>query len=385
MAILFNLGCKLNQYEGFCLQKYFSDREDVVIVNTCCVTKEAEVKSFRKFRQIIKQFSKSKVIATGCVCRLHPEKFNKAFRALDNMARNDLIKNILPAPNKSRYFLKIQDGCNESCAFCIVSKVRDKIESKSVSEIKKEIAWAKSLGFKEIVLVGANIGLYGIDNNSSLIDLLKNLQRVPDLPRIRLSSIEPRFINTEIINTLNDLPICRHFHVPIQSADDRILATMARTYGVSELARSIELLHKNFSDVAIGADIIVGFPGEGSSEFQHTYNFIKTQPFTHLHVFPYSPRPETSAYRLGDPVQYQEKKKRLWHLKELIKEKNYEFRRRLIGKIFEVIIEESNNSISGLTDNYIRVKVANDFKERELIKVKIDEVTKEETSGSVIC
>ena len=383
MPKIFNLGCKLNQYEGFCLLQKFADIKDLVIVNTCCVTKEAEIKSLRKFRQSIKRYPNSKIIATGCACRIYPEKFSAAYQVIDNVQRNYLIKGILPAPEKSKFFLKIEDGCNSNCTYCIVAKVRNKIGSKTINSIKKEIQWAISLDYKEIVLVGANIGLYGIDMGLHLTDLLQALRDIPDLPRIRLSSIEPKFIDSELIKGLKDLSVCRHFHIPIQSADDHILSRMGRGYDAAHLKRSLDLISRNFDDIAIGGDIIVGFPGEGEEEFLNTYKFIESNSFTHLHVFPYSPRPGTEAYDLGDPVLQEEKKRRLWELKNLIAEKNYQFRKNLLGKTFDIIVEKHNGFASGLTDNYIRVEVNSDYDKNTLIKIKINEVSRNKTFGSI--
>ena len=384
MPKLINLGCKLNQYEGFCLIKKFGHLDDLVVVNTCCVTKEAEQKSLKKYRQALKKYPQGRIIATGCVCRLTPEKFSKAYQVIDNVQRVELIENILPEPGKSRYFLKIEDGCNGTCTFCIVSKIRNTVRSKPLADIVEEVSWAIALGFKEIVLVGANIGLYGFDSGLCLTDLLKTLAEIKDLPRIRLSSIEPQFISDELIADLKQLPFCRHFHIPIQSGDDHVLSGMGRNYDIFRLNKIIELVSTNFTDVAIGADVIVGFPTEGDTEFANTYNFLNTNPFTHLHVFPYSPRPQTEAYSHGNPVPGNLKNGRLWQLKDLIAEKNYQFRLGLIGKNLDAIIEENRDKSSiGLTDNYLRVALDSKQKKNERMKIKITQVTKESTLGSV--
>jgi len=337
-----------------------------------------------RFRSALRKYPDSTIIATGCACRIHPEKFSEAHKVIDNIQRNLIIKGILPEPNKSRYFLKIEDGCNENCSYCIVSKVRDKIESKGMYEVRHEIDWAKSLGYKEIVLVGANIGLYGLDLGLDLRDLLRSISTIPDLPRIRLSSIEPRFLDAELIKSLKDLPMCRHFHIPIQSADDYVLSQMRRCYNVLYLENMFELISKNFNDVAIGADLIVGFPGEREKEFQNTHAFVEAQPITHLHVFPYSPRPGTQAYELGDPVSSQEKKQRLWDLKRMISKKNYEFRRTLDGKQFDIIIENDKNNICGLTDNYIRIFIEENYSNNRFLRAEITRVASDKTFGRVV-
>lgn len=265
-----------------------------------------------------------------------------------------------------------------------MKRIRDTIESKSIEEIKEEVCWAHTSGYNEIVLVGANIGLYGIDVELSLVDLLKALQTVPRLPRIRLSSIEPKYVNADLISCLKDLPFCRHFHIPLQSADTTVLERMKRGYTVDHLKQIVELISSEFSDCAIGGDVIVGFPGEGKKEFQSTYTFIEAHPLTHLHVFPYSVRPGTVASTFGDPVPHEEKKNRLWLLKALIKEKNYEFRKSLQGKTLHIIVEKDEGMTSGVTGNYIRVELKDDYPDRALRAVMITDVTRDKTFGTVV-
>lgn len=383
MQKLINLGCKLNQYEGFCLLEEFSDVENLVIVNTCCVTKEAEVKSRKKFRHALREYPAALVIASGCACRLDRKAYAGAKRIIDNVARNAIIKNTMPKPNKARYFLKIQDGCSMPCSYCIVSKVRQRIESKTIPDVIKEITRASSLGYKEVVLVGANIGLYGTDTNTTLVDMLRAVSKLNDLPRLRLSSIEPFFISEHLIKVLKDVLFCRHFHIPIQSADDSILRRMNRDYRVAYLSNIIDLIQDNFNDVAVGADVIVGFPGEGDNEFLNTRKFIEQKPFTHLHVFPYSPRPGTSAFAFGDPIPNTVKKKRLWELKNIIKQKNHEFRKALLNKNFKVIIEHDNAQCVGLTDNYIKTTIDRQCSPNALVEVTIEDVGIDYTRASV--
>ncbi len=379
MQKLINLGCKLNQYEGYCLLEALNGIADLVIVNTCCVTREAELNSHKKFRQALRNFPDATVVATGCACRIDPESYAKATYLIDNVDRNAAIKDILPKPDRTRYFLKVQDGCDMKCSYCIVAKVRATVESRSMNEIEQEVKWALSLDYKEIVLVGANIGLYGKDIDSSLDELLKALNRIPNCPRIRLSSIEPFFITSRLVDTMKEISACRHFHIPIQSADNTILEKMNRSYDRKHLEKVIRLIKENFEDVAIGADVIVGFPGESQKEFANTYQFIREQPFTHLHVFPYSPRRGTDAFKLNDPVPKKEKKDRLWQLKGLIKQKNYEFRKRLFDKKFQVAIEYKNSECLGLTDNYVKVHLDEQCPRNELVEVVIDGVTEDLT------
>jgi len=380
---LVNLGCKLNQYEGYCLLEKFSEIENLVIINTCCVTKTAETKSEKKFHQALRQFPGAEIIVSGCACSIHPDRYRQASQVIDNADRNKIIMDIKPKPTKARYFLKIQDGCDLSCSYCIVPKVRARVQSKSLHDINEEISWARSLGYKEVVLVGANIGLYGQDLGLGLEDMLATIVTQSELPRIRLSSLEPFFISHKLIQTLKALPICHHFHIPIQSADDSILNKMKRDYDVAYLSQAVESLHDNFADVAIGADVIVGFPGEGETEFLNTYRFLAARPFTHVHVFPYSPRPGTQAYDLGDPIPSSVKNDRLWELKKLIKQKNYEFRCTLLNKKYGAIIEHIHDEFFGLTDNYIRAKLDQPCAPNELIDIIVTDVSPEHTHASV--
>jgi threonylcarbamoyladenosine tRNA methylthiotransferase MtaB len=381
---LINLGCKLNQYEGYCLLEALPDLENLVIVNTCCVTKEAEIKSQKKFRQALRKFPDASIVATGCACRLHPEEYTQAQRVIDNVARNALIINTRPKPDKARYFLKIQDGCNMACTYCIVSKLRTQVISKRPHDIEKEICRARASGYKEVVLVGANIGLYGQDMHLNLQDMLLEIAKTNDLPRIRLSSIEPLFINERLIDALKILPFCHHFHIPIQSADDSILDKMKRGYDASYLRETLALISDNFTDVAIGADIIVGFPGEGKNEYLNTYRFVEQNPFTHLHVFPYSPRPGTEAFAMGDPIPAREKKNRLWQLKKLISAKNYTFRKALLNKTFSVTVEHGNGACLGLTGNYVRTEIDGPCRSERLVEVTINDVDPSHTRASLV-
>ncbi len=379
MRKLINIGCKVNQYEGFSLLNQLSGLENLIIVNTCCVTNEAEVKSLKKFRQAVKKYPGHIIVASGCLCQLKPEKFTNAQVLIDNVVRNRLIDKTFPEIKKSRYLLKIEDGCNRSCTFCIVSRLRRDVISKPLIQIKDEINQAISKGFKEIVLVGANIGLY----DRGLAWLIQELSRIPNLPRIRLSSIEPGFITGNLINQLKKIPFCRHFHIPIQSADNRVLKAMKRQYDRFYLEKIIESITKNFSDPAIGADLIVGFPEEGEKEFLNTYNFIKENPFTHLHIFPYSPRPLTEASRLGDPIPAEEKHNRFLELKNLIDKKNFEFRKGLLNKELKVIIDRHKDNPSGLSDNYIRVTIKNCKIRDTLLNIKVTRVEQNQTLGII--
>ncbi|UCC12776.1 MAG: radical SAM protein [candidate division WOR-3 bacterium] len=384
MKKLINLGCKLNQYEGYCLLKRYSGAEDVVVVNTCCVTHEAEIKSLKKYRYALRTFKNATVIVTGCLCRMYPEKFSGAHQIIDNVARNALIADVLPTPERSRYFLKIEDGCVSTCTFCVVRNVRQVVESKSLEDVEREIGWAVAHGYHEIVLVGANIGLYGRERGLSLATLLEHLATIPDMPRIRLSSLEPSFVTPDILKRLRDIPFCRHIHIPIQSADDEVLGRMGRPYRAADLDMTVELISSQFDDIAIGADVIVGFPGEDRPAFERTAEFIEQHPFTHIHVFTYSPRPGTEAFTCGDPVPHHEKKRRSRYLYGMVREKNYAFRKTLQEKAFDIVLEKTGPRCAGLTDNYVRVLLERCPVPGGVVRALITDVTRTQTTGQVV-
>jgi len=385
LPILYNLGCKLNQYEGHALCSALAEDKETVIVNTCCVTREAEIKSRRRLRHARRKYPGRTLVATGCACLLHPENFREADRIILLPERNRLIERSFPKPDRSRYFLKIQDGCSEPCTYCIVPKVRPVVESKPLPDILREIDWARNNGFAEMVLVGANIGLYGRENGQNLAGLIQALVPFAGQSRFRLSSIEPRFITAELISALKELNICRHFHVPIQSADDAVLKAMGRHGDRSDLAETVDRISTAFPGGAIGADLIVGFPAEAEASFERTLEFIRSKPFTHLHVFPYSPRPGTAVEGLGDPIPDTQKKERRLRLQTLVRGKNLAYRQDQIGKVLDAVMERNaKGEVYGLTDNYLRVRFAGPYVPGARIRVRIDRVEPHGLAGTVV-
>ncbi len=358
----------------------------MVIVNTCCVTREAERKSRQRFRHARRAFPDHHIIVTGCDCRLDPDAYAGCDEIVDIDRRNLEIAGIFPEPARARYFLKVQDGCDEPCTYCIVPRIRAKVCDKTWPDIRAEVDWAVAQGFPEIVLVGANLGLYGRDRDAGLAGLLEQLAAVPDLPRIRLSSIEPRFVNRRLIQALTRLPRCEHFHLAIQSADDAVLKAMGRTYTRVDLESALGMLVTAFPDALIGADIIVGFPAEDDLSFNATADFVAGQEnLVHLHVFPYSPRPQTRAGHLGDPIPRAVKRQRLVHLRGLAREKHEAFRRRFIGRILKaVVIRRDPPWIRALTGNYLTIHVPAPAPEARLVRVEIERVEAERTIGRVI-
>jgi threonylcarbamoyladenosine tRNA methylthiotransferase MtaB len=278
----------------------------------------------------------------------------------------------------------IQDGCTEPCTYCIVSVIRNKLYSKPFEHIIEEIQWARRNGFNEIVLVGANIGLYGMDIGSSLGGLFDKLQSLNNLPRIRVSSIEPRFITGDLINAMRSLPLCRHFHIPIQSGDDNVLVHMGRAYTNNDLRKCIGALSAAFPGAAIGLDVIVGFPYEDEASFMVTRQLIDDLPITHIHVFRYSPRPRTRAYALGDPIADSEKRARLRDLKLMVSKKYLGFCQQLVGQTAEVIIVQTEPVCMGLTDNYVRLKLDRYLPQGMILHARIDHLEDMHMCGTII-
>ncbi len=383
MTRLVNLGCKLNQYEGHCLLEHFKNVANLNIVNTCVVTKEAERKSLKKIRQILNTRTDSLVVVSGCLM----ETMNLDLKGVDIIIRqrdrNKIVDQILPCPDQARYFLKIQDGCNARCSFCIVPLVRGSCFSVPKDRIVREIMHARDLKYPEIVLTGVNVGAYGCDNGSSLTELLKSIIGIPSRPRLRLSSLEPQYLNFGLIELFNELHLCHHLHLPIQSGDQGVLQAMNRHYDIDCVRARMNEMVACQPEFNFGADIIAGFPAEDRAAFDRTYDFIKSAPFAYLHVFPYSPRPGTEAQAMGDPVSQEEKRWRVNVLRQLSREKSEGFRKRFVGKKFTVTVEEKRGIYFGLTGNYLRIKLTSQPL-TSLVNIKISKVVGEETIGDIV-
>ena len=391
----YTLGCKLNQAETAYLAGEFINRGytivsfgqpcDICVINTCTVT----VKTDSKCRQIIRRAKKISPQATiavvGCYAQtsfdelknfpgvkliLGSDKKFDIFKYLDSkkvIQRKGKNNKYISAVTESfidqtRSFLKIQDGCNNFCSYCIVPHVRGPSRSDAIENVVTNTTKLVEHGYKEIVLTGVHIGCYGHDFNPklSLLELLKKLEKIPQLGRIRLSSLEPMELDEELINFIIDSDkICPHFHIPLQSGDDLILKRMKRNYTVSDYVKIIDRLITRVTHPGLGTDIIVGFPGETELQFNNTYRLIEDLPFTYLHVFSFSPRPGTEAAQFSDSVNPHTKKERSAKLIELSKQKKHNFYQQAITKKLNVLFEEKKNGkwMYGFTENYIRVKV----------------------------
>ncbi len=371
-------GCKANQYDTEILKQVLaekglkeSDSPDIFIINTCTVTSKIDKEILKKIKQIKKDKNK-KVILTGCLTKNdlkeirnnvdliipNEKKFDVnfypdwIFNKEDISQKNSFIK----FAHKNKAFIKIEEGCNKFCSYCIVPYVRgSKIKIKNKEEVLAELKSFLNIGFKEIVFTGINLGLYGEKN---IIDLLKESVKLLNNARIRLSSIGPVELTEKIIDFIadNQDKICPHFHLSMQSGDDKILKLMNRNYTVSFYEKKCNYIIKKIPYAGITTDIIAGFPGEGEKEFQNTFDFVKNIPLTRLHIFSYSDRNGTVAEKMQDKVKEEIKKQRVKKLILLGKEKEKEFIKKNIGLKRTVLVENTikNGYKEGYTENYIK-------------------------------
>ncbi|MCK5543044.1 MAG: tRNA (N(6)-L-threonylcarbamoyladenosine(37)-C(2))-methylthiotransferase MtaB [Desulfobacterales bacterium] len=416
------LGCKVNRYEsdgiatelinyGFKKTKTMHDAE-ICIINTCTVTSKAGMQSRQAIRKITNSNPSSKIIVTGCHAQIEPELI-KAIENVDEIIGHnnkfhisDTINKSLPIPNSNRYndttfksfkhlvkgemtraYLKIQDGCNSYCSYCIIPYARGKSRSMPENEIITNLKQLYLNGFNEAILTGIHIGAWGLDftKKSTFSRLLQNIMMEKTIPRIRISSIEPNELTDDIINFAKDnTRLCDHFHIPLQSGDDEILKKMERPYNTKFFKNLIVKINKKLPRVSLGIDVIAGFPGETRDHFEKTYSFIKDLEISYLHVFPYSPRKGTKAYEFSDKVDISEIKSRCSFLRKLSNEKKNEFESKMINKNFKAVIQtkrdKKTNLLKATTSNYLSVLVKgeNDLKEKivDIIPIKWDENNK---------
>ena len=396
------LGCKVNQFESEALMAslerlgyslvHFGDRADITIINTCTVTHRADFQSRQMVLRASRFSPESLVVVTGCYSQVDPEAILKigAVQYLVGNGEKNRIPDLLPQMQEgkltrilisdiqnetcftdtplhsfhhhTRAFMKIQDGCDARCSYCIVPYARGRSRSLSPEKLFEHLRRLKARGFKEVVLTGIHIGAYGLDLTPplSLTRLLEQLDReeVPD--RIRLSSIEPGDFSSDLVSSLSrSTKVCPHLHIPIQSGDDDILKRMNRDYDRSFLFDLIQGLHHRIPDLSIGADVIVGFPGETEERFEHTCKLIESLPFSYLHVFPFSRRKGTQAFQFFDRVDERRIKKRAEAVRELGRQKRQAFYRQFLNRELKVLLEDRREKGTGrwkgFSRNYIPV------------------------------
>jgi len=424
------LGCRMNQFETSALEEKFvnkgysltsfDDKADIYIVNTCTVTNDADRTSRKILRQAKRRNPNAVVVATGCYAQVSPEKLaqieeidlvignshktavyeivenyinekqeNKVF--LDNIFRRNEFEsfNISTFYEGSRPILKVQEGCNSFCSFCIIPFARGKVRSADPQEVYQQVKTLINRGFKEIVLTGTQLSQYGYDKNkTNLYNLLKKLITIKNLYRIRLSSMGVSEIDENLLYLItSEEKIAPHFHLSLQSASDKVLKDMKRSYTLSQYEKTVEEIVKRRPETAIGTDIITGFPTETKEEFIKGLKVIKSLPFAYIHVFTYSQREGTSAQKLGDLVSPQEKKERTKAVIQLSHEKNLNFRKKHLNKTLEaLVIAEKEGKKVALTGNYIHIKFDGNAKTNDIVKLKLTQVgeKREENFGELV-
>jgi len=386
------LGCKLNQYEteavragvedaGFCSVP-FDGPADFYVVNTCTVTHRSDYKSRQLVRRVCRERPGARVVVTGCYADLAPEVFAPLGPNVTVVPNSDkeripaLIAGEAGAPdaapgrrvtrfaNKTRLFLKVQDGCDHACAYCVVVAARGPSRSRPAREVVADVRDAVSVGVKEVVLVGVDLGSYGRDGRRSLATLLAELSALPGEFRLRLSSVDASDFEPALVREVAaGGRVCPHVHLPLQSADDGVLRRMRRRYRAADYRRLCLELLERVGDVAIGADVIAGLPGEDVAAFKKTLALVEEIPFAYLHVFPYSPRPGTDAAAMADRAPPDERERRAALLRELAAAKRRSYERRFAGAVRAALVEERRDGRGGaavaLTDNYLRVPLRN--------------------------
>ncbi len=400
---LTTLGCKVNQYESAelaedLLQKDyllvpFNSIADVYIINTCTVTISSDFQARQLIRRAHRANPMAKIIVTGCYAQIAaadiakiegvtlivgndqkntiPELLRRSDNDSCRICTSDILlqKNFRSMPlsrffDRSRAFLKIQDGCNSFCSYCIIPFARGKSRSMPWQEVLSAVANLSGHGYSEIVLTGIHLGAYGQDLNppTNLTDILHQIIDEAGSTRIRLSSIEPGEITDELLHLLNKKDIiCPHLHIPLQSGSDKILKLMKRDYNAAFYRKLIEKIVAEVDDVAIGVDVMVGFPGEGEEEFNSTINLLKELPIAYMHVFPYSERPQTLAQKIQPKVKESVKKKRAAIFRSLGVKKRAEFTKLFLGKKLKVLVEKIKDKKTGLmkgvSQNYLPVLI----------------------------
>ncbi len=407
------LGCKLNFAESATILRQFVEKgfepvkfgeeADVVIINTCAVTTQAENKSKFAVKKALKTSPGATVIVIGCAAQVNPGKFEKiqgvdiiigakdkgrTFEIYENHSQRVYkttnvfeLKDTFRAYSlheRTRSFLKIQDGCDYVCSYCTIPKARGKSRNIPIPELVEEAKTIAGNGVKEIILTGVNIGDFGKTTGETFFDLIRELEKVEGIERYRISSIEPELLSDEILDFVaGSKKFMPHFHIPLQSGSDKILRLMQRRYNTKLFAKLIEKISRKIPHAFVGIDVIVGFPTETGEDFDQTFQFLKSLPFAYLHVFPYSDRPGTRASKITPKVPAKEKEKRVKILTDLSKQRHLEFYKKFLNTKRKVLFEKvvKDNKIFGFTDNYIRVAVpydpnlTNEIKNVELLQV----------------
>ena len=383
-------GCKLNQADSQSLARQFreagylvvdpSAKADIVVLNTCTVTATADSKARQYLRTARRRNPNAVVVATGCYAQRAPaelEAMGAVSQVVGNTAKANLVELVraasmeaAPAPvriskssdgpsGRTRAMVKIQEGCDQVCAYCIVPKVRGRERSIPPMDIVDEVNRRVRDGYKEVALTGTQLGTYGFDlSDWNLVGLLGLVLVESRIERLRVSSLQAHEITDGLLELWSDSRLMRHFHIPLQSGSDAVLTRMRRRYSTSQFRSVVDMVRRGYPDAGITTDIIVGFPGERGEDFAESVDFASEMEFADIHVFPYSPRPGTSAFHFRDQVSELEKRRRMSKMLGLASDSHRRFRELQLGEVRPVLWERSSRDSrwSGLTDNYIRVK-----------------------------
>ena len=416
------LGCKVNQYETNAMAQQFiekgykivehTEKADIYIVNTCTVTNMSDRKSRQMLRREKELNKDAIIVACGCYAQTAKEELEQMEEidlVLGNNEKKDIVKYVekyieskLPETKtedvmqqkefiefgdvifteKTRAVIKIQDGCDRFCSYCIIPYARGRVRSRKPEHVISEITEIAKNGIKEVVITGIHIASYGKDFNNGykLIDLLEEINTIKGIERIRLGSIEPLIITEEFVERLKKLEkVCHQFHLSLQSGCDETLKRMNRRYTTEQFKEIAHLLRKNFSDAVLTTDIIVGFPGESEEEFETTYKFLEEIKFYKMHIFKYSPRKGTKAEKMENQVDGNKKEERSKKLIELSNKNEKEYNQKYIGQEVEVLFEEEKNGVwQGHTKNYILAHYkTSENVENKIIKLKCKKIEKE--------
>jgi threonylcarbamoyladenosine tRNA methylthiotransferase MtaB len=377
------LGCKLNQAETESLARQFleagyqfvapEDAADVYVLNTCTVTHIADRKCRNLLRLAHRRNPEALIVAAGCyaeraaaeiggiegvgvvVGNRDKARLTEIVQAKTNghgsCRSGDICKS---SPFRTRALVKIQEGCSQPCSFCVVPQVRGRERSRSQNDIIDEVKARVAEGYKEVILTGTRIGSY--EQEGDLVTLVERILRESEVQRLRLSSLEPCDLTTELLNLWEDSRLCPHIHLPLQSGCDAVLQKMGRAYDTADYERAAALAREAIPNLALTTDIMVGFPGEGEEEFDESYRFCERMGFAAMHVFPFSARPGTKAARMEDRVGDSEKKQRCHLMLNLAHRGSQRFREQFVGRSVNVLWEGNKDSIwFGLTENYMRV------------------------------
>ncbi|CEH33193.1 tRNA (N(6)-L-threonylcarbamoyladenosine(37)-C(2))-methylthiotransferase MtaB [Romboutsia lituseburensis] len=427
----YTLGCKVNQYETEAMLEMFEkegytqvDSEefaDVYVINTCTVTHMSDRKSRQYIRRMKKKNPDAIIAVVGCYSQVSPEEIleieevnlvmgtNERRQIVEEIKKidssqkastvDDIMKvrafeeiEISQSNGRTRAFMKIQDGCDRFCSYCIIPYARGgKVRSRNKESILEEVQKLASNGYKEIVLTGIHVASYGKDlkdEQMTLLSVIKEINEVEEIERIRLSSVEPVLFTDEFVNEVSKMPkVCPHYHLSLQSGCDETLKRMNRRYTTTEYKEIVDRLRENIPNVAITTDVIVGFPGETNDEFNKTYEFLRDIELSQMHIFKYSPRKGTPAATMDNQIDPQMKQFRSDKLLNLNKENFNKFASKFVGQELDVLFEQSveQNRYEGLTSNYIRVVVETDKDiQGQILKTKILDVKNEYVEGVLV-